>query len=153
MEAVIVLMRLSSFLSRSPDIVTLGVQGVLVDDQSRVLLVRHGYRPGWHFPGGGVERGEEIEAALAREVLEETGAIITHPAELIGVYSHFHEYPGDHVVLFMVRNWRRDSVPKPNTEIAEQGFYALDRLPPGVSQGTSRRLAELFGGMKRSHAW
>jgi 8-oxo-dGTP diphosphatase len=52
------------------------VVGILRENDS-VLLINHiGLNPGnefWHFPGGGVEKGENIENALKREFLEETG--------------------------------------------------------------------------------
>jgi 8-oxo-dGTP pyrophosphatase MutT (NUDIX family) len=147
------LMRWPSLLPKRDDIVTLGVQGIVVDDASRVLLVRHGYRAGWHFPGGGVERGEEIETAIAREVLEETGVIISKPPSLIGIYSHFDDYPGDHIVLFKIDDWRRERIPAPNVEIAEHGFFALSALPELLSPGASRRLKEVFGKGERSSAW
>jgi ADP-ribose pyrophosphatase YjhB (NUDIX family) len=50
--------------------------GAIVLDGSRVVLVKRGHEPlqgEWSLPGGAVELGETLEAALAREVLEETG--------------------------------------------------------------------------------
>jgi ADP-ribose pyrophosphatase YjhB (NUDIX family) len=152
LEIAAVLTRVRSLISRRADLVTLGVQAAILDD-SRVLLVRHTYRPGWHFPGGGVERGEKLESAVAREVFEETGIVLAGPVRLFGIYSHFDAYPGDHVVLFLVDSWRRERVPEPNSEIAEHGFFARDQLPSSMSPGTSRRLRELFGGIDQSDTW
>ena len=41
-----------SFLLTRP--ISLGVRAIAVDADDKVLLVRHGYVSGWHFPGGGV---------------------------------------------------------------------------------------------------
>lgn len=53
--------------------------GAVILDGSRVLLVKRAHAPlkgEWSLPGGAVELGETIEAAVAREVLEETGIVV-----------------------------------------------------------------------------
>ncbi len=133
---------------------TLGAQALVLDPERRVLLVRHGYRPGWHFPGGGVEKGETIQTALTRELREEAGIALLAPPQLFGVYAHFAEFPGDHIAFFVVRHWERTHLPEPNREIREQGFFASDALPPETSPGTRRRLDEvLMGATPRSEHW
>jgi 8-oxo-dGTP pyrophosphatase MutT (NUDIX family) len=132
---------------------TMGAQGLVLDARAHVLLVRHGYRPGWHMPGGGVEKGEAIAEALARELQEEVGIELAGPPELFGVYSHFDAFPADHIALFVVRSWRQASVPGPNREILEQRFFAPRDLPADTSPGTRRRIAEVLSGEPRSQAW
>jgi 8-oxo-dGTP diphosphatase len=59
---------------RHPQRPIVGV-GAVIFDGDRVLLVKRGREPlkgEWSLPGGGVEVGESLTAAVAREVLEET---------------------------------------------------------------------------------
>lgn len=132
---------------------TLGAQGVVLDAQGRVLLVRHGYRPGWFFPGGGVERHETLGEALAREVLEETGVELTADPVLHGLFANIERFPGDHIAVFVIREWRQPTVPRPNAEIAEQGFFATDSLPKNIDPGTRRRVDEILRGKMRAQRW
>ena len=43
---------------------TLGVFGICLDADRRVVLVKQTYRLGWFLPGGGVEKGESVIDAL-----------------------------------------------------------------------------------------
>jgi ADP-ribose pyrophosphatase YjhB (NUDIX family) len=52
------------------------VGAVIVDDSGRILLIQRGHEPSaglWTVPGGRLEPGESDEAALRREIREETG--------------------------------------------------------------------------------
>lgn len=61
-------------MRRYPDQPIVSVGAVVIDGQ-RVVLVKRGQEPlkgRWSLPGGVVEAGEELQAALVREVREET---------------------------------------------------------------------------------
>ncbi|MGH1418712.1 MAG: NUDIX domain-containing protein [Hyphomicrobiaceae bacterium] len=137
-------------LSRS---LTVGAQGVVIDSQDRVLLIRHTYRPGWHFPGGGVEKNETVLTGLRRELAEEARVTIDATPELFGLYANFHHFPSDHIVLFIVRNWHQPVAPKPNHEIAEHGFFKPNALPDEIHPPTQRRLVEIFDNVPRAQMW
>lgn len=132
---------------------TLGARGAVLDADNRVLLVRHTYVPGWTFPGGGVEFGETLETALRRELEEEGGIVPEAPPVLFGVFDNGAAFPGDHVALFVVRDWRQVRTPEPNREIAETGFFPIDVLPEQTTAATRRRIDEIMGRTERSPLW
>lgn len=133
--------------------VTLGVRVVIRDADQRVFLVRHGYAPGWHLPGGGVDRGENLLQAVLRETREETGIRLIEPPRLFAVYSNFEAFPRDHVALFIAGQHVAETTPASSFEIREGGFYPLSSLPPDATEGTRRRLAEVFNGAQPSETW
>jgi ADP-ribose pyrophosphatase YjhB (NUDIX family) len=132
---------------------TLGAQGAVIDKDGRVLLVRHVYRPGWCFPGGGVERGETLIEALARELDEEVGVTLTKAPEFHGAFSNDANFAGDHIALFVVRHWRRRGDYRQRGEIAEARMFAWQDLPERVDPGTRARLAEIFGKAPIGSRW
>src|SRR5262245_38615490 len=113
---------------------TLGAQGVVLDPEGRVLLVRHTYRPGWFFPGGGVEWNETIETALHRELDEEVGVTLTVAPKLHGVFANFTNFPGDHIAVFVVKDWERRGDYRKQGEIAEARMFAQDALPDTIDR-------------------
>jgi len=145
--------RLSCFFSRYARTLTLGVQAVVIDGQGRIFLVRHSYVPGWHLPGGGVEVGETLLTALARELAEEGNFSLTETPVLHGVFLNSRVSRRDHVAVFVVRGFRQEPAPEPNYEIIDHGFFAPDALPKGTSQAARRRLAEVLRGAAVAERW
>jgi ADP-ribose pyrophosphatase YjhB (NUDIX family) len=140
------------FLVRRP--MTLGVRALIHDPESNaVFLIRHTYVPGWQLPGGGVEVGETIAAALEREVGEECAIALTAPPVLRSVHFNRQSSRRDHVLFYAVSDFRVLGEKKPDREIAEAGFFRLDRLPDDTTPATRRRLAEAFDGKEVSPYW
>ncbi len=119
--------------------VVMGVRVMLVRN-GEVLLVRQTYSPGWYMPGGGLKRGETLEAAARREAAEEVGAEL-HNISLVGAYSNLKEWKSDHNILFLSTDFTL-SGQLDRREIAEMRFFPLDALPEGLWPGYRQRLEE-----------
>jgi 8-oxo-dGTP pyrophosphatase MutT (NUDIX family) len=145
--------RLMHFYWRFSRGLTLGVRGVVLDGNGRVFLIKHSYAEGWQLPGGGVEAGETLPEALARELAEEGNIELTGPAVLHGVYFHPFYSHRDHVAIYVVRDFRQTAKPVPNREIAAHEFFAVDALPADTTNGTRARIAEVLGGTPPADRW
>ncbi len=70
----------------APKAFALSVRIVLFDQQGHILVLKRSHssktNPGkWELPGGKIDKGEDFDAALQREVLEETGfQVVIHTA-------------------------------------------------------------------------
>ena len=132
---------------------TLGVRAACYDEQGRVFLVRHSYVPGWHMPGGGVERGETTGAAPHQGTARGRQSRTHSPGGAVrGSFFNHRTSRRDHVAFY--RCAVRQLAPRQaDREILEAGFFALDALPDGVTAATRRRLAELAGEAPVSDFW
>jgi ADP-ribose pyrophosphatase YjhB (NUDIX family) len=132
---------------------TVGVRGLVLDDQGRVFLIKHSYVTGWHLPGGGVEPGETLSESLERELREEGNIELTGAPELFGIYWNRRATNRDHVAVYVVRSFRQSAPPQPNSEIVAHGFFAPNTFPEGTTSSTRARVAEVLEGRKPATIW
>ncbi|MEO5756518.1 MAG: NUDIX domain-containing protein [Mesorhizobium sp.] len=140
------------FVLRRP--MTLGVRGLIHDTSTNsIFLIRHTYVPGWQLPGGGVEVGETLAEALARELSEEGNIELTAPPVLKSMHFNRRSSRRDHVGFYLIEQFSQTAPKLPDHEIAEAGFFPLDRLPAETTPATLRRVAEVFQSELASAYW
>ena len=147
------LRRVLHFYWRFARAMTLGVRALVIDENGRIFLVKHSYISGWYLPGGGVEAGETLLQALARELREEGNIEMTEPPRLHGMFFNNRVSRRDHVALFVVRAFRQSAAPVPDREIVAHGFFDLDALPNDTTASTRARIIEVLGGAPASEQW
>ena len=140
-----------AFLLTRP--MTLGARIAAFDESGRLLLVKHGYFPGWHFPGGGVDPGESVEEAALRELREEANVEVTDRPALHGVFFNRRSSRRDHVVVYVARGVRQTAPRAADWEIADAAFFETTALPEDVSRAVVERLREIQGLAKPAQFW
>lgn len=132
---------------------TLGVRAMILDDEGRVFLVKHSYVSGWRMPGGGVEPGETIAAALERELREEGNIELTASPVLHAMYYNTHDSRRDHVAFYVIRQFQQIEPPEPSYEIIAHGFFSTNDLPTDTTKGTRARIVEVLSGRPPAQFW
>ena len=103
--------------------------GAVVVDEDRLLLIRRGTDPGrgrWSLPGGRVEAGEALVAAVVRELREESGLEgLCGPmlgwVERMGVDHHF-------VIVNFRVDILDDASPAAGSDADEAAWTSFDQL-------------------------
>lgn len=108
-----------------------GICAVARTSDGRILLVRRGDTGTWGLPGGTLEWGERLSAALPREVVEETGARWVRTGRVTGIYSRPDRDPRFHAVTICVLGEVAEPLAGPlnRLEIREARLFAPQDLP------------------------
>jgi ADP-ribose pyrophosphatase YjhB (NUDIX family) len=99
-------------------------------EDGRIVLVRRAIEPGyglWVFPGGYVDRGEEITSAALREAREESGLDVRLDG-LINIYS----YPGRPLIIIVYAATLVGGDLCCDDEGLEARLFSRDELPWGA---------------------
>jgi 8-oxo-dGTP diphosphatase len=127
---------------------TVTAAAIAVDEQGRVLLLKHRFRPGtgWGLPGGFIAVGEQPEEAVRRELREEVGL------ELAGVEvltARAFSRPKQIEIVFLCRP-KGDASPQ-SIEIRRASWFSIDSLPEGLPKDQRSLIRDaLNDGVKRS---
>lgn len=112
---------------------TVTAGAVVVDGEGRVLLFKHVFRrgSGWGIPGGFLEKGEQPEDAIRRELREEA-ALELEEARLLSVRTLPNVQQVE--ILFLARPRRASDARPASGEVSRVGWFAPDALPPELSR-------------------
>lgn len=127
---------------------TVGVSGVVFDDAGRVLLLKHTFRRRhpWGLVSGWVKRGEPLDAALQREVQEET-KLRVHVDRLLIVRT-------DRFGLFLEAVFLcrlAGGTFQPSNEVTEARWCDVESLPDGVHPHHHPLIRRAIAARSRGH--
>ena len=133
------------------DVIGVGVGAMVFNDQGEVFLARRGTqakneRDTWEFPGGGVEFGETLVAAITREFAEEYGMVI-EISDLLKVDDHILPDEGQHWVspTYLARHVSGEPRILEPGKCSAIGWFRLDDLPSPLSVITQNDVATYRG--------
>lgn len=121
---------------------TVSTGAVVVDDDGRVLLLKHVFRTGtgWGIPGGFIEEGEEPEAAIRRELFEETGLEIEKSdfafARTLKSVKHVE-------IIFRCKS--RGIAAARSLEIKDLAWFARDNMPSDLGRDQDAIIKRALG--------
>ena len=127
---------------------------LIINENGQVLLQQRTDNNMWGIPGGALELGELLEETAKREVLEETGLIVSN-LELFGTYSGermHHIYPnGDEVYIvssvYITRDYK-GKLKLDKDESKDLRFFNIDHIPKLINSPDKPIIADFIKTLK-----
>ena len=115
---------------------TASTAAMVFNAEGEVLLLKHAMRPysAWGLPGGFIDRGEQPETAIKRELLEEAGI------ELESLEMYRVRTIRTHIEILYTARCRGEAVVS-SGEIVDLGWFSAENFPEGLGYG-QRELIE-----------
>jgi 8-oxo-dGTP pyrophosphatase MutT (NUDIX family) len=114
------------------------VTAVVTDDEGRVLLLwRHRFITdswGWEIPAGWADDGEDLEAAIRREIEEETGYRPRAVRKML-TYNALSGISDMRFTAFAASEPERTGPPKDKSESSRVEWVPLDAVPKLAAEG------------------
>jgi ADP-ribose pyrophosphatase YjhB (NUDIX family) len=131
---------------------TRGVKVMVFNPRGELVLIRNSYGRSDLFvlPGGGIRPFEQPAKAAVREIREEIGLDLD---QLTLVSTHVSTTEGKRDMIYLYKATATGLPQVGGVEVAEVGFFELDRVPPTTSSATRRRIAEYRGIAPASAHW
>jgi len=122
----------------------LATDGIILESGKVLLLKRavYPFQGCWELPGGHVEYGETVEAAVKREMKEELGVPVTIK-KLFGVYSNLKSDPRHHAVSVIYLLKTPKGKIKLSREDSEFKYFPLKKLPRKIAFNHRKVLNDL----------
>ena len=120
---------------------TVSVAAIIINEKSEVLLLDHVLRPysSWGIPGGFIKDGEQPEAAVRREIREETGLELA-AAEMIRIRTI-----NRHVEILFRAQANGEATIK-SREIKDLGWFATGEMPEQMSRTQKQLIEQVLRG-------
>lgn len=130
--------------------VSIGVGGLVVKGNSEVLLVTHAAKPHvWTIPSGFVQKGENLQQTLEREVKEETNTRVTSKG-VVCVRQRITKNGSSNVWVVVMAEYRSGKVMPDKTEVLRAEFVKTSQaLKKRITPVTKYLLTSLKAGRLR----
>lgn len=118
---------------------SVSVAGIVINEAGQVLVIRRRDNGAWEPPGGVLELDETFDDGVRREVVEETGVVVT-VGPLTGIYKNMNRG----IVALVFRCFPFTGQPQPTLESAKVAWLDVAEVIKRMDPAYAVRVTDAF---------